>query len=110
MSRLFLFNGGSGRAERIVWKIQKPLPPGMVFGSNGCPVIPGKNIYSEIERSAKPETAWSVLVDNNKYPERNPYHVKVEGTLAAGNKLFVEIHKPNGDKVEIEPHAMRMPH
>jgi hypothetical protein len=75
--------------------------------------LPGNSrqeyLYGNREIS-KAETAWSVLVDNNKYPEWNPYHVKVEGTLAAGNKLFAEIHKPNGDKVEIEPHAMRMPH
>jgi hypothetical protein len=38
----------------------------------------------------------------------NPSHVKVERRLKVGNELFVEIHKPNGEKVEIEPHVMKV--
>ncbi len=75
---------------------------------NGYLMIPNKHIYTEIDISAQPETIWEILIENEKYPEWNPYHVKVEGNLKVGEKLFVEIHKPNGEKVEIDPHVMRV--
>lgn len=71
-------------------------------------MIPNKHIYTEIDISARPETVWSILTDNEKFPEWNPYHVKVVGNLKVGEKLFVEIHKPNGEKIEIHPHVLRM--
>ena len=73
--------------------------------ATGCA---GKHIYTEIDIRAKPATVWAILMDNEKYPDWNPYHVKVEGDLVVGSKLMVEIHKPNGAKVEIDPHVMRI--
>jgi len=71
-------------------------------------LIPNKHIYTEIDISAEPETIWAILLDNENYPEWNPYHVKVNGTLEVGAKLYVEIHKPNGERVEIEPYVMKI--
>jgi len=71
-------------------------------------MIPEKKIYTEIDIAAPVEKVWDVLVDNESYPSWNPYHVKVEGTLGLGTKLNVEIHKPNGQKVEIEPYVMEL--
>ncbi len=73
-----------------------------------CSMMPEKKIYTEIDIDAPVEKVWDVLVDNKNYPSWNPYHVKVEGTLELGAKLNVEIHKPNGQKVEIEPHVMEL--
>jgi len=76
--------------------------------SNASFAFPAKHIYTEIIIDAPVEAVWVVLADNNAYPQWNPYHVKVDGELKLGNALDVEIHKPNGDTVEIEPHVMRI--
>ncbi len=91
-----------------MWKFESVFLLGMLMAVSGCSMIPNKHIYTEIDILAPPRTIWEILIDNEKYPEWNPYHVKVEGRLIVGEKLFVEIHKPNGENVEIEPHVMRM--
>lgn len=70
----------------------------------GC----AKNFYTEIEIEAESEEVWLVLADNEKYPEWNPYHVRVEGTLEVGEELLIEIHKPNGNQLTIEPRVFRV--
>jgi hypothetical protein len=74
----------------------------------GCAAIPSKHIHTEIDIAAPPEKVWTILADNTRYPEWNPYHVRVEGTLAVGSRLDVELHKPNGERVHIEPHVIRL--
>ncbi len=68
----------------------------------------GQYIYTEIPIEARPETIWAILADNENYPTWNPYHVKVEGTLAIGATLLVDIHKPNGKELTIHPKVMRI--
>jgi hypothetical protein len=75
---------------------------------SGCGAIPEKKIYTAIDIEAPIEDVWSILVDNAAYPEWNPYHVKVEGNMRVGAVLDVEINKPNGKTVRIEPHVMRL--
>jgi len=70
---------------------------------SGC-----KHIYTDINIKASPERVWRILADIERYPEWNPYHVKVTGTLAVGEQLDVTIHKPNGKTVHIKPHVMRL--
>jgi len=67
-----------------------------------------KHIYTDIDIKASPERVWRILADIERYPEWNPYHVKVTGTLAVGEQLDVTIHKPNGKTVHIKPHVMRL--
>ena len=74
----------------------------------GCSLVPKKHIYTEINIDAKTATVWGILVDNEQYPEWNPYHVRVDGELEIGKPLQIEIHKPNNEVVRIEPHVMRM--
>lgn len=68
------------------------------------------HIHTEIEIHARPDDVWDALVDVDSYPTWNPYHVHVDvdGELAAGQRLVVEIHKPNGDQVTIRPHVLRL--
>lgn len=66
--------------------------------STGC-----KHIYTEAEIDAPVDEVWTVLVDTERYPEWNPYHVRVEGPLEPGAKLEVEVHKPNGNELVIHP-------
>ena len=70
--------------------------------------FPEKKIYTEIIIQAPVGAVWAVLIDNAAYSEWNSYHVKVERVLEPGGKLALEIHKPNGETVEIEPHVMRL--
>lgn len=75
--------------------------------TSGCSA-PKKYIYTEIRIEAPPEAVWQVLANNQRYPEWNPYHVRVDGELKEGNELEVEIHKPNGQQLVIHPHVMRI--
>jgi len=67
-----------------------------------------KHIYTEIDIKTPPERVWRILSDIEHYPDWNPYHVKVTGTLAVGEQLDVTIHKPNGETVHIKPHVIRL--
>lgn len=72
----------------------------------GCGVMPAKHIYTEILIDAPADEIWQTLTDLDAYPSWNPYHVRVDGKLGLGEKLDLEIHKPNGDHVFISPHVM----
>ncbi|MEE2733333.1 MAG: SRPBCC domain-containing protein [Pseudomonadota bacterium] len=74
----------------------------------GCSSLPEKKIYTNIDINAPAEQVWAILVDNSAYAEWNPYHVRVNGTIAVGNTLDLQIHKPNGDSVLIQPSVMRL--
>ena len=76
--------------------------------ASGCAALPSKHVYTEIEIEAPASRVWEILADNESYPEWNPYHVSVRGELEAGRKLEVVLHKPNGERVEIEPRVMRV--
>jgi hypothetical protein len=79
-----------------------------LLGLSGCARLPGKQIDTRIDIAARPQVVWDILVDNPRYPEWNPYHVRVEGELALGRRLSLELHKPNGERVEIEPRVLRL--
>ena len=74
----------------------------------GCTSLPSKHVYTEIEIEAPVDRVWAILADNESYPDWNPYHVRVRGEMLPGRKLEVVLHKPNGERVEIEPRVMRV--
>jgi len=68
-------------------------------------------IVTAIDLSVPAEIVWQVLADTEAYSEWNPYHVRVQGTLALGERLVVDIEKPNGNCLTIEPHVLELePH
>jgi hypothetical protein len=71
------------------------------------PLFPGKHTYTEIVIEAPPENVWAVLADKDRYPEWNPYHVRVTGDFVPGEPLVVDVHKPNGEDVVVKPHLLR---
>lgn len=73
-----------------------------------CAGLPEKKIYTEIEINSTSAEVWEVLVANQNYPDWNPYHVKVVGKLKEGEELDVYIEKPNGEKVNIQPHIIEV--
>lgn len=64
------------------------------------------DVYTEIEIAAPPAAVWTVLADNQRYQEWNPYHVRADGELIEGASLDVEINKPDGSVVKIRPHVL----
>ncbi|MET0051739.1 MAG: SRPBCC domain-containing protein [Candidatus Thiodiazotropha sp.] len=74
----------------------------------GCSAVPEKHIHTSILIDAPVDRVWRILIDNQTYPEWNPYHVSVVGDMTLGSRLDVLIHKPNGETVEITPRVMRL--
>jgi hypothetical protein len=57
----------------------------------------------EIEIDAPPAVVWSVLTDTANYPDWNPFVRRLEGTLAEGERLEVEIAPPGGKAMTFRP-------
>lgn len=92
------------KTRPIAWLLMIVTVP---FGT-GCSGLPAKHIHTEIDIDASPREVWNILADNARYPEWNPYHVRVDGELEVGASLSLEIHKPNGERIEIEPRVLRI--
>lgn len=65
-------------------------------------------IETAIDLPVPVEEVWQVLADIDVYPEWNPYHVRVAGTLQKGRKLTVDIEKPNGAALTIRPRVLEL--
>jgi hypothetical protein len=65
-------------------------------------------IHTEIDIEAPPERAWRVLADLASYPEWNPFLRKVEGRLAPGERLRVEMELPPGTRRVFRPTITRL--
>jgi len=90
-------------------KVIKLMVSGLsVIALSACSLLPEKKIYTEIDINTPKQIIWDILIDNQAYPQWNPYHVKVEGDLQLGQILKLEIHKPNKSVVHIEPHVMEI--
>ena len=84
------------------------LTTAILIGAGSTVAATGRNridIDTEITIAAPVAKVWAALTDLAKYPEWNPYHVRVEGHAAPGARLRVEIHKPNGNRLTIRPHV-----
>lgn len=53
-----------------------------------------RNIRTQIEIGAPPETVWRVLTGTGSYAYWNPYIVSLKGMLAPGEKLEVTVRPP----------------
>lgn len=62
-----------------------------------------KSITAEIEINAPVERVWDILVDLDRYPEWNPFTVRVDSTLEVGSPvdLYVRM-KPNKEILQQE--------
>ena len=65
-----------------------------------------KVLNASVEIDAPAEVVWSVVADTSRYPEWNPYHVRVAGKLLPGERLTVDIRKPNGAALTIHPRVL----
>jgi hypothetical protein len=60
-------------------------------------------IERSIEIHASPATVWSILTDQDAYPDWNPFMTKLAGDLAAGATLEVRIEPPNARPMTFKP-------
>lgn len=54
-------------------------------------VPPVYTVHSDIELPASPERSWDVLTDLSQYPAWNPYLIRTEGKLEAGQSLSITL-------------------
>ena len=60
-------------------------------------------LHTEIEIAAPTDVVWSVIADLAAYPSWNPFLVRVDGTLAQGQRLEVTIAPPGGRPMTLRP-------
>lgn len=65
-------------------------------------------IRTRITIDASPAVVYQVLSDFDNYPNWNPYHRKVTGEFKQGAQLEVEILRPDGKKISIPPHLLKI--
>ena len=56
-----------------------------------------RQIKTEININASTEKVWSIITDNEKYSEWNPFIIRLSGNLKPGNSVDVTI-KPEGEE------------
>jgi len=65
-------------------------------------------LATEIEIDAAPERVWSILTDFPRYPEWNPFVVKVDGDLRPDGDLAVEIKASKSRSMKIKPRIVQL--
>lgn len=70
----------------------------------GCAV----QIQRDTVINAPAAAVWEIATDTKRYPQWNPYHVYVAGELVEGEALIVDIEKPNGATITVEPIVERV--
>lgn len=65
-----------------------------------------RQINTNINISASPETVWKVLMDFDNYPQWNPFMISIEGEKVIGKKLTVKIKPPNGKEMTFKPEIL----
>ncbi len=65
-------------------------------------------LHTQILIEARPDEVWSVLTDNERYHEWNPFIRRLDGNLVEGATLTVEIGAPGIDPMTFEPTVLRV--
>jgi len=69
--------------------------------------MPQTELRTEVEIDASPDRVWSVLSEFNRYPEWNPFIVRLDGELRTGARLRVTISLPEGSEHTFKPTIVR---
>jgi hypothetical protein len=70
-------------------------------------ILGNKHISTEIAIDAPAEAVWAELTDFGKYPEWNPFIVKVTGDAVRGGTLEVTFHTKGSDPVAFSPTVLQ---
>lgn len=65
-------------------------------------------VRTEVEIAAPPESVWEVLVDFARYPEWNPFMVKIDGSPKEGAQLNVLMALPDGSEHRVRPTLLKV--
>jgi len=67
-----------------------------------------KSIETEIEINGTATQVWEVLTDFERYPEWNPFILRIAGTLQTGSRLKAVVKTPNLSKITIRPVLLKV--
>ena len=67
-----------------------------------------KDLRTEIEIAASPQTVWQILTDLNRYEEWNPHIPEAAGELREGSRLTVRIEERDGSSMTFRPTVTRV--
>lgn len=65
-----------------------------------------REIKTEIEINASAERVWQVLSDFDRFPEWNPFVIKVEGKPIKGEILKIDVQLPDSFKLKFTPEVL----
>ena len=65
-----------------------------------------KQIKTSITIQATPEKVWSVLTDFAGYPQWNPFIKSIQGEVAVGNTIEVNIQPPGSKPMSFKPKVL----
>ncbi len=65
-----------------------------------------KEIRTEIEINASASRVWSVLADFARFPDWNPFVVRVEGEPKAGERLKIDVQLPGSSMLKFTPDVL----
>lgn len=67
-----------------------------------------RSIETEIEINGTATQVWEVLTDFGRYPEWNPFILRIAGTLQPGSQLKAVVQTPNFPKITIRPVLLKV--
>jgi hypothetical protein len=67
-----------------------------------------RSIETEIEINGTATQVWEVLTDFGRYPEWNPFILRIAGTLQTGSKLRAVVQTPHFPKITIQPLLLKV--
>ena len=94
--RRLLLSAAREIARRHIWALA------LVCTMSACTT--SKSIETAIEIRSPPCRVFAVLAEFARYPEWNPYHIRVTGIPEAGASLDIRVLRPDGKVVDV-PHV-----
>ena len=67
-----------------------------------------RELDTEIEIAASPETVWQILTDLSQYEDWNPHIVRAEGEVREGSRLTIQIEESDGSSMTFHPTVTRV--
>jgi hypothetical protein len=67
-----------------------------------------KEVRTEIEINASPDTIWNILTDFGKYEKWNPFINRIVGDPTEGSKIEIHIETPAGKSRKYEPTVIKV--
>ena len=60
-----------------------------------------KELYTEIQINASPNTVWKILTDFDDFSRWNPFIKEISGNINVGSQIYVHIIPPNSNGIEV---------